>query len=154
MCVVTAKQTPRIPGEQKFWVVIHWFAVLQTLYLVEEAIVGGAPATNTLIVIIAALATIIVAVFATVLSRRRLPTQLFVKWTSTGRVIAVGWTFIGLVLFVVPVLSALLDFELGNVDWTGGFIGAVGSVSFLAAVGPGYSDLREALAHKDEPVAA
>jgi hypothetical protein len=154
MCVVTPKKTPRIPGEQKFWVVIHWFAVLQTVYLVEEAITGGAAATSILIVVIAALATIIVAVFATVLSRRRLSTPLFIKWTATGRVIAVAWSLIGVVLFVVPVLSVVLDFELGDVDWTGGLIGAVGSVSFLAAVGPGYSDLREALAHKDEPVAA
>ena len=154
MCVVTAKQTPRIPGEQKFWVVIHWFAVLQPLYLVQVALVNGAPATNTLVLVIAVIATVIVAVFATVLARRRLTTQFFVKWTTTGRIIAVGWTFIGIALVVVPVVAALLEFEVGDADWTGGIIGAVGSVSFLAAIGPGYSDLREALAHEDDPVAA
>lgn len=154
MCVVTSKNTPRIPREQKLWVVIHWFAVLQTVYLVVFAIVGSAPATNTLVVVIAAVATVIVAIFATVLSRRQLPTQLFVKWTTTGRVIALGWSFIGVALIAVPIVSTILDFEVGTLDWTGGLVGAVGSVSFLAAVGPGYSDLREAIAHAKEPAAA
>lgn len=154
MCFVAEPKTPRIPREQKFWLVIHWFALLQTVYLFGTAITHAATASEITIVTVATVATALAVYFAMRLARRRISTQLFIKWTTSGRVIAVGWSFIGLVLFAVPVVSVLTGVDLVNDEWTGGFLGTIGSVSFLAMVGPGYSDFREALAHAKEPDAA
>lgn len=146
MCVT---ETARIPREQKFWLVLHWIALVLTVYLVVAAISGGAEAYSVLIVVLALLATVLALVFATRIARLRLSTPRFVKLTTTGRVIAAGWTFIGLLLFVVPILSLFFELDITNSAWTSGVIGAVGSVSLLAMIGPGYSDFREALAPKD-----
>lgn len=145
---------PRIPREQKFWLVIHWIAVLQPVHLLVQGTIGGLPASQMAVVVIATIATLIAVYCATRLARRHLPTDRFIKWTTTGRVIAVGWTFIGLVLFVIPVVSVLANVDLTGDTWTSGFLGAVGSVSFLAMIGPGYSDFREALAHVDASASA
>ena len=154
MSVVAETTAPRIPKEQKFWLVLHWFALLQTVYLAVVGVLGGVPAYSELILILAMLATVLAVFCGMRIARLRVTTQQFVKWTTTGRVIAVGWTFIGIVLTIVPIVGAFVELDVQNEGWTSGVIGAVGSVSFLAMIGPGYSDYREALASVKDQAAA
>lgn len=147
MCLVAETVKTRIPGEQRFWLVLHWFALVQTLYLATVAILNSAPAYSVLITVLALVAMATAVYFAMRIARRHVTTQQFVKWTTTGRVLAVGWSFIGVLLFVVPVLSAFVELDVTNSSWTSGVIGAIGSVSALAMIGPGYAEFREALAH-------
>lgn len=150
MLLVSETTTPRIPGEQKFWLVVHWFALLQTLSLFVTAVAGGSTVAQSAIVAVSCVATALAVYFPMRIARRRVSTVFFVKWTAVARLIAVGWTLIGIVLFLVPVVSVLANVDLGdNEDWTAGYLGPLGVVAFLTMVGPGYAQFREAMVQKD-----
>jgi hypothetical protein len=147
MCVVA--ETPRIPREQKFWLVVYWLPLVTTGFLVAVGIRSGATTSQVAVLVIATVAALLGVLMAMRVARRRVTTAAFIKATTTMRVIAVAWVCIGLILAVVPIVSVLAGADIDPL-WTAGFLGTVGSVSFLAIVGPAYSEYREALAKADD----
>lgn len=135
---------------QTFWLVIYWvgFAVVASLVIqsILGAVVGDLTISSVAIVCLAAAASLIGCIFSVRISGRRLSDTVFVKFTTTVRVIAVGWVLIGIVINLVPIIEVLAGLDgLANDEWTSGFLGTVGSISFLAVWGPGYSDYRQAM---------
>jgi len=115
MCVVDETETPRIPREQKFWLVIYWLPLATTGLLVFEAVTLGARTSQIAILLLAALSSLLGALMAMSVARKRVTTAAFIKATTTTRVIAVAWVCIGLVLVVVPVLSVLAGVTIDEV---------------------------------------
>jgi hypothetical protein len=148
-----SERETRVPAMQVFWLVIYWLAVVQTLYLEYEAISGGVPAYSIAIVGLAASATVIGAVLATRLAMKRVSNHWFIKGTTTERVIAVAWFLLGLAINIAPVIDVLFNLDLAGDSLTAGILSTVGSVSFIAILGPGYSEYRDALATLEGDVA-
>jgi len=140
-----APAKPHIPPLQVVWLVIYWLAVLTTIYFWLYGATNGVAAYSMVILSLALAASVIGAVFGTTLLRNRVASHWFVKGTTTARVIAIAWIFLGLAINIGPVVSVLFNVDLTNDALTGGVLGTVGSVSFLAILGPGYSEYRDAL---------
>ena len=141
-------ETPRIPREQKFWLVVYWLPLVTTGLLVLLGIQNGATTSELAVLVITTVASLLGVLMAMRVARRRVTTAAFIKATTTMRVTAVAWVCIGLVLGIAPIFSVLVGVDIDPL-WTAGFLGTVGSVSFLAIVGPAYSEYREALAKAD-----
>jgi len=141
---------------QKVWLVIYWWAVLVALYLLVSAILGafvGATGPAQLaIVSVSFIAVTIGALMAMRIRRRGVTNLVFVKSTTTIRVIAVAWIALGFVLIAIPVIEVLASAELEGITLANGLLGTVGSLSLLAVVGPGYAEYREALAGAKKPL--
>ena len=85
------------------------------------------------------------AIFATKIMRSRVSTTLFIRSTTTVRVIAVAWNALILAIISGTLISTLLHIETSEADWSAGFAGTVGSISLLAILGPAYKEFREAV---------
>ena len=137
---------PHIPPLQVVWLCVYWVAVLSNVYFWFYGATNGAAAYSMVILTLALSATVIGALFATRLLRQRVASHWFVKGTTTARVVAVAWILLGLAVQIGPVLSVVFGIDLDITLLTGGIIGTAGSVSFLAILGPGYGEYRDALA--------
>lgn len=138
---------PRLPGTQSTWLVVYWLATGANFLLFIQGILSAAalPLPSVVAVTLAFTATLIGAVFATRIARRGVQTTVFVRGTTTARVISVAWIVLGIGIVSVSVISVLTSVAATELDWTAGFAGAVGSISILAIIGPGYSEYREAV---------
>lgn len=130
---------------QSLWLVVYWLGFSVTVFLLAQAVIARMAPSSVMVVAVASAAALIVCIFAVRISRHGVDDTTFIKATTTGRVITVAWLAIGIIIVVVPVVSVFTGLELGRDEWTSGFLGTVGAVSFLAAVGPGYSEYRGAV---------
>lgn len=142
----------RTPRTQIVWLTIYWAAAVINGALMIEGLanIGELPLPGIVAVVLAFISTLVGAVFATRIVRRGVQTTTFVRGTTTVRVIAVAWIVIEFAIVSTAILSALTGLELSELDWSPSFAGAVGSVSLLAVLGPGYAEYREA-AHPRTP---
>lgn len=129
---------------QVIWLVVYWWGVLPVLYLFFFGIVGGVQPERIATLLLALTASVVGAVWATRVARMHVGNTIFVKGTTTIRVIAVAWLAIGFALIIVPIVSVVFGIEFTEDGTVLGFVSTVGSVSLLALVGPGYSEYREA----------
>ncbi len=136
-----------IPPLQVLWLVVYWTGLTPLLILLIIAVRGGAGFANFAALVIGLVAAAIAAVWATRIARLHVSSLVFVKGTTTIRVIAIAWLAIGAYIVVGAVVSSFFPVELGATGEALGFVGTVGSVSILAVLGPGYSEYREARSH-------
>lgn len=146
---MTAEQPvrQRIPGTQSTWLVIYWAATAVNFLLFVQGMlgIGTLPLPSVVAVTLAFAATFIGAIFATRIVRAGVQTTVFVRGTTTARVISVAWLLLGFGIVSISVISVLTAVDTTELDWTQGFAGAVGSISILAIIGPAYSEYREAV---------
>lgn len=154
--VASAPAPATIPTTQKVWLTIYWFGVLLNLLLLVEGIssIGEVPIAQLVILAIAAVSAVIGALFATRIMASRVTTTQFVKSTTTARVISVAWIFIQLSIYASAIISVMANIDTSLIDFSGGFLGTVGSVSLLAIIGPGYGEYREGMSHASKRDAA
>lgn len=138
---------PRIPGTQAVWLVVYWVATGVNFLLFIQGMlgIGTLPLPSIVAVTLAFAATFIGAIFATRIARAGVQTTVFVRGTTTARVISVAWLLLGFGIVSISIISVLTSLETTELDWTQGFAGAVGSISILAIIGPAYSEYREAV---------
>jgi hypothetical protein len=70
---------------------------------------------------------------------------VFIKSTTTIRVIAIAWILLAVAIVSGAVVAVFAAVPNEAVDWSKGFAGTVGAISILAALGPAYSEYREAM---------
>ena len=139
-----------IPATQVLWLVVYWWGVLPVLYLTSVAVLGGEPPERFGTLALALIASVLGAYFATKIARLHVGSTMFIKNTTTIRVIAVAWHAIGAVIILGTFTSVVLGVDFGADGSALGIVSTVGSVSLLAMIGPGYSEYREA-AKPDRP---
>jgi hypothetical protein len=134
------------PRTQVVWLSIYWAAAVINAGLMIQGLasIGEIPLPGIVAVVLAFISTLIGALFATRIMRRRVESTVFIRGTTTVRVIAIAWIVIEFAIVSTAVLSVVTGLELSELDWSPGFAGTVGSVSLLAVLGPGYSEYREA----------
>lgn len=144
----TAAPRRSTPASQSVWLTIYWIAAVINSWLMIQAITSAAVLRLPAIVavILACISTVVGAVFATRILRRGVSTTIFVKSTTTVRVIAIAWIVLEIAIVSTAVISTFTQLDISELDWSEGFAGAVGSISLLAVLGPGYSEYREAMA--------
>lgn len=147
MSDVTATR-PKAPRTQSVWLTIYWTAAVINTWLMVQGIASIAtlPLPAIVAVILACISTVIGAIFATRIVRHGVSTTVFVKATTTVRVIAVAWIVLEVAIISTAVVSVLTNIDTSELDWSAGFAGTVGSISLLAVLGPAYSEYREAMA--------
>jgi hypothetical protein len=138
----------KAPRAQSVWLTIYWTAAVINTWLMIQGIASVAtlPLPSVVAVILACVSTVLGAIFATRILRHRVSTTIFVKATTTVRVIAIAWIVLEVAIVSTAVVSVLTNIDTSELDWSAGFAGAVGSISLLAVLGPGYSEYREAIA--------
>lgn len=144
----SATERARTPATQTVWLVVYWFAASVNFFLMMQALIFAAEFSlpNLAAVVLAFVSTLIGALFATRILRRGVTTTVFVRCTTTVRTIAVAWTLLAVAIFSGSVIAVIAQLETSEVDWSAGFAGAVGSISILAVLGPGYKEYRDAVA--------
>lgn len=148
----TALPRQRTPRTQSLWLTIYWIAAVINTWLMVQGIASIAtlPLPAIVAVILACISTVIGAVFATRIVRHGVSTTVFVKATTTVRVIAVAWIVLELAIISTAVVSVITAIDTSELDWSAGFAGTVGSISLLAVLGPAYSEYRGAVAPPPE----
>ncbi len=138
----------KAPATQSVWLAVYWVAAFINTLLMVQALLSTAtlPLPAVVAVILAFVSTVIGAVFATRILRHGVSTTVFVKSTTTVRVIAVAWIVLEIAIVSTAVIAVLAELTLAELDWSAGFAGTVGSISLLAVLGPAYSEYREAIA--------
>ena len=127
---------------------MYWIAAVINTVLMVQGIVSAAelPLPSVVAVVLAFVSTVIGALVATGILRHGVSTTVFIKSTTTVRVIAIAWIVLEVAIVSTAVISVATDIELTELDWSAGFAGTVGSISLLAVLGPGYSEYRQAIA--------
>jgi hypothetical protein len=135
---------PHIPPLQVLWLVIYWAGLLPVATLLTVALTTDEALQSKAALLLAFVAHVIGATWATRLARAHLDSTAWVKGTTTIRVIAVAWLGIAAFILIGSVVSTLLLIDVGDDGEALGFVSTVGSVSLLAMIGPGYAEYREA----------
>lgn len=143
-----APERHRTPTTQAAWLLVYWVAVAINLFLLLEATVfaGPTPLPQLTALVLALIAALIGALFATKIMRRGVSTTVFVRATTTVRVIAVAWSVLAIAIVSGVLVSVVTQLETEEINWWSSFAGTVGSISLLAVLGPGYKEFREAIA--------
>lgn len=141
-------ERPKAPRTQRVWLSVYWAAAVINTWLLVIGLASAAEFTlpSLVAVTLAFVSTLIGAIFATRILRHGVTTTVFVRSTTTVRVIAVAWVLLEVAIVSAGVLSVVTGIDTKDLDWSGGFAGAVGSISILAVLGPGYKEYREAVA--------
>ncbi|MDO7883000.1 hypothetical protein [Antiquaquibacter soli] len=139
---------PKAPLTQRVWLAVYWAAAVINTWLLVIGLASAAEfeLPSLVAVALAFVSTLIGALFATFILRHGVTTTVFVRSTTTVRVIAVAWVLLELAIVSTGVLSVVTGIDTRDLDWSAGFAGAVGSISILAVLGPGYKEYREAVA--------
>lgn len=139
---------PKAPLTQRVWLAVYWAAAVINTWLLVIGLASAAEfeLPSLVAVALAFVSTLIGALFATVILRHGVTTTVFVRSTTTVRVIAVAWVLLEVAIVSTGVLSVVTGIDTRDLDWSAGFAGAVGSISILAVLGPGYKEYREAVA--------
>lgn len=141
-----ATPAPRTPAAQQVWLVLYWLALAVNVGLLLIGLLNRETTFASLVaLVLAAASTLIGAVFATRILRAGVTTTVFVKTTTTIRVIALAWVLLSLAIVTGAVVAVFADLPQEDVDWSAGFAGTVGAISILAALGPAYSEYRDAM---------
>jgi hypothetical protein len=137
-----------LPTSQVLWLTVYWWSLVANLYLLGSAVLlhDDTEPYQVVILVLAGAAVVIGSTFATRIARRGVSNVVFVKSTTTIRVVAVGWFMLGVILILVPVIEVLAGVKVGSDGLTDGLLGTVGSISFLGMIGPGYAEYREGMA--------
>jgi hypothetical protein len=147
-------ETPSTPhGLSRFqlsWLPVFWVGVGNATILFVIATVnfvtGNATIVNWITAGFGAVAVLLAALFAQRLARVRATDLWFVKGTSAGRVVAVGWVAVIPLIVGGAVISLVFDLDADTVAGPfAGLLGSLGAVALIAMIGPGYTEYREAL---------
>lgn len=138
----------RTTTAQAVWLAVYWCAAGANFLLMTQAIIYAASFTftNIVAVVLAFVSTLIGAIFATRILRHRVSTTVFVRSTTTVRVIAIAWNALIIAIISGTLISTFFGIDTSDADWSAGFAGTVGSISLLAILGPAYKEYREAIA--------
>lgn len=140
----------RISRFQLVWLPIFWIGVANAgiLFAIATAnfVTGDATIVNWATAGFGAVAVLLAALFAQRLARLRATDLWFVKGTSAGRVVALGWVAVVPLIVVGAIISVLFRLEADTVAGPlAGVLGSLGAVALVAMLGPGYTEYREAL---------
>jgi hypothetical protein len=136
----------RVPAAQQVWLVLYWFALAVNVALLLVGLASRETTFASLVaLVLAAVSTLIGVIFAIRIARAHVTTTVFVKATTTVRVIALAWVLLSLAIVSGAVVAVFAGLPREDVDWSAGFAGTVGAISILAALGPAYSEYREAM---------
>jgi len=148
---VETPSTPRrLSRFQRIWLPVFWVGVGNAgiLFLIAtiNLVTGSATIVNWVTAGFGAIAVLLAALFAQRLARVRATDLRFVKGTSAGRVVAVGWVAVIPLIVGGAVISVLFDLKADTVAGPfAGVLGSLGAVALIAMIGPGYTEYREAL---------
>jgi len=136
---------PTAPAVQVVWLALYWTALGVNTVLLIVGLLGSATFASMVALVLAAASTLIGALFATRILRAGVTSTVFIKSTTTIRVIAIAWILLALAIVTGAVVAVFAALPNEAVDWSKGFAGTVGAISILAALGPAYSEYREAM---------
>lgn len=137
----------KITRLQRGWLIIYWIALVVAAVLLLQAVMYYEVQTFTALVaiVLATVSMMIGVIFAMRIARRGVGDVVFIKGTTTTRVIAVAWCLVQAGIYSGVIVSTIANVDTTVVDWTKGFLSTVGSLSILAILGPAYSEYRGAL---------
>jgi hypothetical protein len=138
--------TQAAPAVQVVWLTLYWTALAVNSVLLIVGLAGPETTFASMVaLVLAAASTLIGAIFATRILRARVTSTVFIKSTTTIRVIAIAWILLAVAIVSGAVVAVFAAVPNEAVDWSKGFAGTVGAISILAALGPAYSEYREAM---------
>lgn len=132
---------------QRGWLVVYWLAPPVVFLLLLQALLSFTSDLfiPTVALLLASVSMGLGLVFATRLARSAADDVIFLKGTTTVRVIAVAWLLICVAMISGTIFAVIARVEVEAVDWSGGFASTAGSLSILAIIGPGYAEYRDAM---------
>lgn len=133
---------------------MQWVGTFGSFFLLFQAILavaldGAENFAGMAASILASVAAVLALVFVRRLTKAGVRDVAFIKATTTARLIAVAWVLVMIAIVSGTIVGVIWSIEAETLDWTAGIISVLGTASLIAMVGPGYTEYREGLLHRD-----